>query len=189
MFKKLGFRRYFFVFSILLITAYGSTAMAATTTVKPKPLSPQTVKPVGVQQIQFSRLDHGNVIASPAVLKIQYGQNILNLTLGQNGVINIPEGSDLIDSQGKVTVTIEYTLKNTTTKRFSFNSLLRYNGVTVTYDKVTLFANQSKTIRKTVKLQATPGSRNIIIQGPVGISDDTHIVFFNAGLWVRIYPL
>ena len=188
--KKLHFQRYIFVFSIVLLAiVYGSTAMAVTTTAKPKPLSPQTIKPAGVQQIQFSRLDHGNVILLPAVLKIRYGQNVLELPQGGNGVINIPENSNLIDSQGKVTVMIEYTLKNTTAKRFSFNSLLRYNAVSITSDQVTLFSNRSKTITKTVKLQSTSDRKSIIIQGPVGISDDTHIIFFNAILWVRIYAL
>jgi hypothetical protein len=188
--KKLHFQRYIFVFSIVLLAiVYGSTAMAVTTTAKPKPLSPQTIKPAGVQQIQFSRLDHGNVILLPAVLKIRYGQNVLELPQGGNGVINIPENSNLIDSQGKVTVMIEYTLKNTTAKRFSFNSLLRYNAVSITSDQVTLVSNRSKTITKTVKLQSTSDRKSIIIQGPVGISDDTHIIFFNAILWVRIYAL
>ena len=122
-------------------------------------------------------------------MKIRYGQNVLTLPQGGSGVINIPENSNLLDSQWKVTVTVEYTLKNTTTKRFSFNSLLRYNGVSITSDRVTIFAYGSKKITKTVTLQSTSARKTITIQGPVGISDDTPIVFFNARLWVRVYAL
>ncbi|MBT8490828.1 MAG: hypothetical protein KJN62_07260, partial [Deltaproteobacteria bacterium] len=135
--EKLHFQKYVIVFSIVLLTiVYGTTAMAATTTAKPRKLPPRAIKPVGVQQIQFSRIDHGDVVLLPASVKIRYGQNVLTLPQGGSGVINIPENSNLLDSQWKVTVTVEYTLKNTTTKRFSFNSLLRYNGVSITSDRV-----------------------------------------------------
>jgi len=65
--EKLHFQKYVIVFSVVLLTiVYGTTAMAATTTAKPRKLTPQAIKPVGVQQIQFSRIDHGDVILLPA---------------------------------------------------------------------------------------------------------------------------
>lgn len=147
--------------------------------VKPAP-PPVTPRPI------FSRIDWGDVEMSPAVLTIRYGQDVIRLNQGGNGFIQISEGSPLIDSQGKVSVTVEYTLRNKTTKNFKFKVLLRYGSDWIAGPEVTLFSNRTKNIRQTVKLQPYNEYKYIGIIGPVGISDDTHIVFLNARLFVRV---
>lgn len=153
---------------------------------KVKPVSP--VRPAR-PTLKFSKMDTGDVELSPAQLKIIYGQSVLQLNPGNNKTINIPEDSPLVDSQGKVSVIIEFTLRNKTTKNFSFNVVVLYDNRVVLSEGVKLFSQRTKTIRKATKLSSTSGAKPLIVQGPVGISDDTHIVFFNARLWMRVYAL
>jgi hypothetical protein len=160
-------------------------------TVKKPALTVKPVTPVRPARpiIKFSKPDHGEVELSPSRLKIIYGQSILRLNPGDNKTINIPEDSPLVDSRGKVSVIIEFSLRNKTTKNFDFNVVVLYDNRTVFTERIRLFSKNTKTIRRSVKLSSTPGLKRLIVKGPVGISDDTHIVFFNAGLWVRIYAL
>lgn len=151
-----------------------------------KPVTPvRPARPI----IKFSKLDHGDVELSPPRLKIIYGQSILQLNSGDNKTLNIPEDSPLVDSRGKVSVIIEFSLRNKTTKNFDFNVVVLYDNRTVFTERIKLFSKRTKTVRKSVKLSSTSGPKRLIVQGPVGISDDTHIVFFNARLWVRIAAL
>ncbi|NIM17685.1 MAG: hypothetical protein GTO45_37450 [Candidatus Aminicenantes bacterium] len=160
-------------------------------TVKKPALTVKPVTPVRPARpiIKFSQLDHGDVELSPPGLKIIYGQSILQLNSGDNKTLNIPEDSPLVDSRGKVSVIIEFSLRNKTTKNFDFNVVVLYDNRTVFTERIKLFSKNTKTIRRSVKLSSTSGPKRLIVQGPVGISDDTHIVFFNARLWVRIYAL
>jgi hypothetical protein len=157
----------------------------APTAMKPLQLKPKQVKPVQL----FSTIDHGDVELAPPMITIRYGQSVLTLNQGGNGTINIPENSNLLDPQGRVSMTIEYTLRNKTAKAFQFNAVLVYANTTVGTTPVTLFGNGSKTVSQTVSLQPTNQAKSLRIQGPVGVSDDTHIIFFNASLWTRVYPL
>ena len=157
----------------------------APTAVKPLQLKPKQVKPLQL----FSTIDHGDVELAPPMITIRYGQSVLTLNQGGNGTINIPENSNLLDPQGRVSMTIEYTLRNKTSKAFQFNAILVYANTTVGSTPVTLFGNGSKTVSQTVSLQSTNQAKSLRIQGPVGVSDDTPIIFFNASLWTRVYPL
>jgi len=189
---KKNLRRYLYLISIIscaffcFSSAIAGTPVASQKVLKTKVLTPEQM---GVKQLQYSRIDQGDVEMSPAVLTIRYGQSVLRLNQGGSGAINIPEDSNLIDSRGKISVTVEYTLRNKTAKRFSFSSRLRYDTTVVGSINVVLYGNKSKTIRQSVKLQSTNSAKYIGISGPVGISDDTPIVFFNAMLRVRVYPL
>ena len=107
----------FFFFSLRFAVGQGGKPKAF----KPKVLQKQS-EPVSL----FSTLDHGNVYISPPVVTIRYGQDVLRLDQGGTGSIQIPEESHLIDSQGRVSVTIEYTLKNRGAKAFRFNIDLLY---------------------------------------------------------------
>jgi hypothetical protein len=157
----------------------------APTAMKPLQLKPKQVKPVQL----FSTIDHGDVELAPPMITIRYGQSVLTLNQGGNGTINVPENSNLLDPQGRVSMTIEYTLRNKTAKAFQFNAVLVYENTTVGTAPVTLFGNGSKTVSQTVSMQSTNQAKSLRIQGPVGVSDDTPIIFFNASLWTRVYPL
>ena len=195
MIGKKNLRRYFCLVSIMscvffcFSSAIAGTPVASQKVLKTKVLTPEQLGVKPLQQLQYSRIDQGDVEMSPAVLIIKYGQSVLRLNQGGSGAINIPEDSNLIDSRGKISVTVEYTLRNKTAKRFSFSSRLRYDTTVVGSINVVLYGNKSKTIRQSVKLQSTNSAKYIRISGPVGISDDTPIVFFNAMLRVRVYPL
>jgi hypothetical protein len=153
--------------------------------------------PIGPIKPIFSQLDHGDVEMSPPVLLITYGGQILNLNNGGNGGIQIPENSDLIRPGDKIRVSVKFTLRNRMNKAFKFQVYLKY-GVpgdpAIALGEVTLYkqgtANSTKTVSKTVELKAYGTQyKPIIIHGPVGISDDTHISFFHASLMVRIYAI
>lgn len=139
--------------------------------------------------LEFSRIDHGDVQVHFTGVSLKYGPNTLNLLQGESGTISLPEVSDLIDGQGRVPVTMEYTLINNTSKAFRFRVFVSYGDGILKTTQVTLAGNASKKIVQRVKLQPTNSNKNLIIHGPVGISDDTHIIFFNAELWTRINPV
>jgi len=195
MIGKKNFRRYLYLVSIILCvffcfsSAIAGTPVASQKVLKPKVLKPKVLTPeqMGVkplQQLQFSRMDWGDVEMSPAVLTIRCAPRVLRLNQGTSGTIVIDENSDLIDSQNKVSTTVEYTLRNKTAKNFRFNSIIQYDTTVVGSTSVVLCGHQTKTIRKNVKLKFTRSYKYIGISGPVGISQDTPIVFFNGRLLV-----
>jgi len=192
--KKI-FRRYVYLVSIMSCAffcfspAIAGTPVASQKVLKTKVLTPEQLGVKPLQQLQFSRIDWGDVEMSPAVLTIRYGQRVLRLNQGTTATIPIDENSDLIDSQNKVSATVEYTLRNKTAKRFRFNSIIQYDTTVVGSTSVVLYGHKTKTIRKNVKLQFTRSAKYIGISGPVGISDDTPIVFFNARLLVFFHVL
>ena len=119
---KKNLRRYVYLVSIIscvffcFSSAIAGTPVASQKVLKTKVLTPeqQGVKPL--RQLQFSRIDWGDVEMSPAVLTIRYGESVLRLSQATNATIVIDENSDLIDSQNKVSATVEYTLRNKTAK-------------------------------------------------------------------------
>lgn len=149
------------------------------------------VKPFMPSQLFYiSKIDHGDVKLDPPVLTIKYGNNVLNINNGSEGSINLPENSDLIVEAGKVEVTLEFTLKNETTKHFKFNVNLNFGGTYYSIQNITLSGGATKAVSKVMKLDPTNSQyESIAIIGPVGISDDTHISFFLARLMLRVYPL
>lgn len=200
MIGKKNFRRYVYLVSIIscvffcFSSAIAGTPVASQKVLKPKVLKPKVLTPEqqGVKplrQLYYSRMDWGDVEMSPAVLTIRYGERVLRLNQGTTATIHIDENSDLIDSQGKVPATVEYTLRNKTAKRFRFISRILYDTTVVGSTSVVLYGHKTKTIRKNVKLQFTQTPKYIGISGPVGISDDTPIVFFNARLSVFVHVL
>jgi len=159
---------------------------------KPKVLRPvKPVKPVlEVRPIlTFSQVDHGDVLASPARLIISYGNKTCNLYNGSRKTINVSEQDPLVDGAGKVSVTVKYTLRNTTSKNFKFNVYLVYDNQVIFGELITLLAGKSKIITKSTKLKSTTTYKTVILRGPIGISDDTHIIFLNARLWLRIFAV
>lgn len=142
----------------------------------------------------YHQIDHGDVVTSPAVLTIRYGQNVKTINQGGTAGINIPEdcNEDWFDGQAQqIIATAEYTLRNTTTKNLKFNIFLRYGNRTIAYpDEIVLLHNQTIAIHHNVRLQVSGiNALNISIEGPVGISDDTRIVFFSGHLMIRVYAL
>ena len=149
--------------------------------VRPKP-----VKPVPL----YSKLDHGDVeILS---IRIEYGQNIKNIPQGGSVGINVPEDSDLLDSNGNIPAVVKYTLRNKTGKNFRFDEMLRYNNLTLASSsfKIILLRYKTKSVTHNVVLKNNPQLKRISVECPeIGISDDTRIVFFNARLSIHIYAL
>ena len=149
-------------------------------------LRPKPFKPVPL----YSKLDHGDVeILS---IRIEYGQNVKTITQGGSAGIQIPEGSDLLDSNGNLPVVVKYTLRNKTGKNFRFDEMIRYNNLTLasSSSKIVLLKYKTKSITHNVILKNTPQLKRISVECPeIGISDDTRIVFFSARLLIRIYPL
>ncbi len=190
MIGKKNFRRYVSLISIILSAffcfslAIAGTPVASQKVLKTKVLTPEQMGVKPLQQLQYSRMDWGDVEMSPAVLTIRCAPRVLSLNQATSGTIVIDENSDLIDSQNKVSATVEYTLRNKTAKNFRFNSIIQYDTTVVGSTSVVLCGHQTKTIRKNVKLQFTRSAKYIGISGPVGISQDTPIVFFNARLLV-----
>lgn len=138
--------------------------------------------------IKYSALDHGEVVLEPLVLTIRYGENVLNLNNGSDGSIQLPENSELLEGIN-IVVTMEFKLRNTTNKNFRFDIYLDYGGVLRTIQNVRLLNGGTKTISKVLRLTPTNQMERILFKGPVGVSDDTPIVFFNARLMLRVYPL
>jgi len=142
----------------------------------------------------YHRIDHGDVVTSPAVLTIRYGQNVKTINQGGTAGIEIPEdcNEDWFDRQAQqIIATADYTLRNTTTKNLKFNIFLRYGNRAIAYpNEIVLLHNQSIAIHHNVRLQESGNTAlNISIEGPVGISDDTRIVFFSGRLMIRVYAL
>ncbi len=142
----------------------------------------------------YHQIDHGDVVTSPAVLTIRYGQNVKTINQGGTAGIEIPENcnEDWFDRQAQqIIATADYTLRNTTTKNLKFNIFLGYGNRAIGYpNEIVLLHNQSIAIHHNVRLQVSGNTAlNISIEGPVGISDDTRIVFFSGRLMIRVYAL
>jgi len=145
-----------------------------------------------IHVMQYERIDGGDVILMPGKIDIKYGAQTLELLQSGTGAISIPEDSPLINADGSVKTTVSYILKNMTAKNFRFNILLRFGGVMLASKEIIILSNQTKNVQMNINFPPTPQNepaRYLLLQGPVGTSDDTPISFFLASLRVRVFAL
>ncbi len=175
---------------MLLSGVKRSLAQLPKTPIETSPRYPeiQPKKPPDIKGPIFESPDHGDVIVFPNYVVIRYNGRVLNLSQGGRGSILIPENSEAI-IRGNVSVTIQYTLKNRTSRNFRFNLGIGYGNRRVGGSQVTIYGNRLITMTHQIALQPTAGYERFQLVGPAGIRDDTIIVFFNADLLVRIYEL
>jgi hypothetical protein len=153
---------------------------------KATPVEPQ---PLALDQ-EYCR---GDVEMTPARLTIRFGQDVLYLNQGQRGYKEILEDSSLIRPDGRVSAIVSYRLRNRTNKNLTFHVTLWQGDQSITSKEVRFSGSQTKTIQHNVTFQATGAGEylRISVWGPVGQggSDDTHEVYFNGMLCVRIVAL
>jgi hypothetical protein len=176
---------------VFLLFFFAGAAYPETPT-KIKPKKPLMIKEKP-KPIAFAQIDHGDVEMSPSVLTIRYDQSVLQINRGSSGTIQILEGSTVgsYDFQtGELSATVQYNLRNKTTKRFRFKVFIRHGNKTTPHPgDIVLFGNQTQAIEQSVRFKASPRALSLSIEGPIGISDDTRILFFNGRLWVRFVPM
>jgi hypothetical protein len=145
-----------------------------------------------IHAIQYDRIDHGNVVLMPNSINIKYGTQTLTLAQSATGAISIPENSPLINPNGSVKTLVSYILRNTTAKNFRFNILLRFGGAMLASKEIIILSNQTKNVQMNINFPPVPQNepaRSILLQGPVGTSDDTLISFFLANLKIYVFAL
>ena len=135
----------------------------------------------------FESPDLGEVDLVPNSITIRYENRSLTLNCLGRGGISVPETG--VDGQGKVPVTISFTLRNKTKRNFQFPLGLSYGGRHLWGTQVTLYPNQLMRITQQVALQPTTRLESFLISGPRGITDDAIISFCSAQLIVYVYPL
>lgn len=159
-----------------------------------QPMQPQIMEreTPPVYAMQFGRIDHGDVVLLPNSLTVRYGAQTLTLAQNGTGLISIPEDSPLINANGTVKTTISYTLKNTQAENYRFTIFLRFGNATLASKEIQILSNQTKNIQMNVNFPPVPQNeppKSILLQGPVGTSDDTLITFFLAYLRVSVFAL
>lgn len=167
-----------------------------------KPFQPKQIEPIAPQQLKFDRYEHGDVEVIPLpeltvdpVLVIRWGPKEVQTTRwiylgqGQERVLRIPE--NLLDSNGELPLTVQYKLRNTTTKRLRFRVGLWYGSNVIASKEVIFFGQQTKDIRHTAKIVPSSGYLSFKVEGLniLDYPDDTRPIFFNGRLWVRVYAL
>lgn len=156
--------------------------------VEPKP-KPDFFQPVPQEPCK------GDIVVFPSFITIKYisryGLSTLNLNQGQTGSVLVHENQ--VGGDGKVELTINYRLYNTT------NKYLKLEFVCITYGSaqnsfcysqrnIIFRPKENKNFEQKIRVTPTSNIVQFVLMGPRMLcnGDDTQVVFFNAGLGVYI---
>ena len=126
-------------------------------------------------------------------ITIYYGDQTLNINNGESKAIHLPEDSSLITGSGKISLRIEYTLRNKTNKNFRFHVAVTYGTHVYGSKLITFLGSKTHVITHDVELPGANtylpiriGATDILVDG--GANDVTPI-YFSGNFRIRIYPL
>ncbi|MBN1154752.1 hypothetical protein JXB12_07515 [candidate division KSB1 bacterium] len=127
---------------------------------------------------------------APDTIYIEYDATVLKIAQGESKTINLPDHSPML-VDGKLPVTVKFSLRNTTTKYIKFGMFLNHGG-TVLYSKFIAFCG-AVTVDEEHAITLSPSTEPLTLTIEAGDmyaspSDDTRAVFFNGKLMLRVFP-